>query len=473
MNTRLKEIASLRAFLEEPAPSILMLVGRPRSGRSWLLRQGTAGRDVVRVRGSGLPAPVLARELARSVQEQLPELAREEETGAAPVTGESPWSPLFRALQPAARRPLPITVVVDDADPLLRDRRFVRDLGLFFADLRAHARQVRVVLAVDGDPSPLAGEEHADRWLPGLEPRHLPLHPLTLREAASAVPDWSAEDVVTVFGLVGGLPDFWSRVDGSVRPSTNLARLLLSPDAPLRGLPDALLPEASRRSERDLALVRALAAGAATWGELRREAGVFRTSSELGPYVKGLVDGGVAAVSASLDSGPRSRGRRYRLIHPLLALWHRSVHPRLAELDGGAAPGRVISERMGSEIPVLVARALPGMVGSWLEEYGRERFPAGAREVGSLWGEGYEIPVAATLTSGAAVYGRLHWTEAPASDALDDLLRQVRVTRYGFGREARLPLLLTREEPGHELSRRAAQVAGAVLLRPGDLVGRP
>jgi len=414
--------------------------------------------------------------MARSLHEQFPELSQEEEPGSDPRPGDSPWAPLFRTLQAAARRPLPTAVLVDDADPLLRDRRFVRDLELFFADLRAHARQVRILMAVDGDPgdpSPPGGEEATDRWLPGLETRHLPLHPLSLREAASAVPEWSADDVVTVFGLVGGLPDFWSRVDGSVRPSTNLARLLLSPDAPLRGLPDALLPETSRRSERDLALVRALAAGAVAWGELRREAGVFRTSSELGPYVKGLVDGGVVEASASLDAGPRSRGRRYRLARPLLAFWHRSVHPRLAELDGGTAPARVISERMGAEIPALVAQALPGLVASWLREHGHERFPTGAREVGSLWGDGYEIPIAATLTSGAAVYGRLHWGEAPGSDALDELLRQVRATRYGFGREARVPLLLTREEPGHELSRRAAQVAGAVLLRPGDLVGRP
>lgn len=469
--------AILARFLAAPGPALLAVSGCPRVGKSHLLREATVGHSSVWLRGSGLPAPLLGQELERALREQVPgETAAGEPAAPAGQDSDSPWSGTFAWLHHLSRLPRPPVLVLDAADHLLRDRRFMREMGLLAAALRAQARQLHLLLGVE-DPGLLeaAGlpRTAGEGTLLGLDARHLPLPPLSLREAAAAVPPWAPEEVVTVYGLVGGLPDLWSRMDPSVRPATNLTRLLLAPDAPLRDLPGRMVPEGSTRSERSLALIRALARGATTWGELRKEASVFRSSSELGPYMKGLADTGVVEVSASLDAGPRTRNRRYALAHPLLAFWHGAVHPRLAELESGAPPLRILGDRIGPEIPRLVARALPAMVREYLRVHGSEQLPAVAREAGAAWGDGYDLDVAGTLASGPAFYGHVHWDgPVPPAAALDTLGQEIRAARYGFGKEARLRLLILRQAPTHDLARRAAQLPGAFLLGPADLVGR-
>lgn len=458
----------LRDFLRTPGPALAWITGSPRVGTTSLARSGTRDLGAVWLRGSSLPAEVAGLTTSDSLREQLGDAAVS--TAAQDSAAQDgPWARLFGLLRAASRLPHPPILVLDGVDPLLQDRRFVRGLEDFWSDLRAHGRRQLIVFTGTGRHLP-------EGWSPGGDgPRPtwvtIPLAPLRLREVAEVVPGWSPLECVAVHALVGGLPDFWSRVDPRLRPETNLCRLLLAPQGPCRGLAESLLPAPVLDNPRSLALLHALARGAESWGDLRRVAGVFRSSSELGPYVKGLVQAGLVRAERSLDASPRSRSRRYRLVHPLHGFWFGSVLPRLAELDGGAVPSRVLAERIGPEIDSVVQRFLPPLVRDFLVHHGAERFPAAAREAGAAWGDGYDLEVAATLHSGAVVYGHVHWTAPPPSQAMDRLGEEIRLARYGFGREARLRFLMVREEPHHELARRSARITGASLLSPADLVG--
>ena len=471
------EMSRIERFLESPGPALFLICGGPRTGKTRLLREAVGRPEAVWIRGTALPAPVLARDIARSLVRQIDQPAAGHGVPAAsgPGGAAGPWQPVFQVLERLSALPHPPPVVLDRADDLLRDRRFVRGVEEWTAELRAHGRRAHLVLAVSDPSLPealgLPPGARTGRLL-GLDATRLDLGPLSLREVGDAAPDWSAEEVVSVYGLVGGLPDFWSRLDPGVRPGTNLVRLVLGPDAPLRELARTLLGQPQGVNERTRSLVRALARGARSWGGLRQEAGAFRSSGELGPYMRRLQDSGVASAFRSLDAPPRSRDRRYGLLHPFMAFWHGAVRPALQELDGGSTPGRVFNDLISPHLPGLVTRALPGMVQDYLEAHGDERFPGVARESGGAWGEGYDIEVAATLVSGVAVYGHLHWSDPAPPDAMDRLLGEIRAARYGFGREARIPFLLLRHAPDHDLARRAARVPGAVLLRPGDLLGR-
>ncbi len=472
---RESELERLGRFLAGPGPALAWITGFSGSGSTALVRAATRETGALWLRGSSLPPELAGREAEAGLREQVGDVADPE----IPAPGEEaagPWRGTFRRLHAAARRPQPPTLVLDRAHLLLQDRRFVRGLEALWSDLRAHGRRQHLLIASTGAAVPEGWVRGGDGQGDGPRPggAEIVLGPLRLREVAAAVPDWSALECITLYGLVGGLPGFWSRVDSRVRPETNLSRLLLGPEASCRGLADGLLPPTIGESRRSLALIHALARGAGSWGELRTGAAVFRSSSELGPYMKGLVDADLVEVDRSLDASPRSRSRRYRLVHPLLAFWFGTVRPRLAELDAGAPPNPVLSERLAPEIPGLLQRVLPRLGQEFLTHHGDERLPARAREAGAVWGDGYDLEVAGTLHSGAAVYGHVHWAgPAPSPESMDRLGDEIRSARYGFGREARLRLLLLREEPHHDLARRTAQIPGAYLLGPSDLVGRP
>ncbi len=101
-----------------------------------------------------------------------------------------------------------------------------------------------------------------------------------------------------------------------------------------------------------------------------------------------------------------------------------------------------------------------------------ETLGANAREDGSLWGAGYDLPVAGILTSGAAYYGTCHWETSGRTDTpLDAIDRQVRETRYGFGRERRLRLLFTGHHAPRRLQREVARRHDAELIDADALVG--
>lgn len=457
--------------LDEPGPTACVLTGPPRSGKSWLLRQATRPltptRPVFWLRGSELPPPLMVRDGAESLRRQQGEPP---EPGSSPAPGD-PWSTLADALGDLAgseRRPV---LVVDRADAVLEDRRLSAVLVEWWQELRARGRRAHLLMALER-PDSLASARAARTGDPvPFSPRVIQVGPLTLREAGAVVPAWGAADLVEVYALVGGLPDFWSRVRGGRSPRANLRRLLLEPGAPLRHLPYLLLGRTPPGPDRQWAVLSAMARGARTWGDIRRDAGVFRSSSELGPYLKALRERGLVEAHRSLDAPPRSRSRRYRLTRPLVESWFGVVQPHLPELDRGDPFDEGREQRMSAAMDSVTRRRIPAVVEQYLRLHGDEHLPGRAREAGGLWGRGYDLPVGGTLETGAAFYAQVSWP-AVHRDALKALDRQIRGTRYGFNREGRLRVLVTREPPDHPVTRAAARTGNTWILTARDVAGR-
>jgi hypothetical protein len=102
----------------------------------------------------------------------------------------------------------------------------------------------------------------------------------------------------------------------------------------------------------------------------------------------------------------------------------------------------------------------------------REHLGANAREVGGLWGSGYDIEVAGLLTSGSAFYGTPVWSGGPAdADTLDRLEAMIPETRYAFGRERRVRLVFSAGGFTAALERRAAKRDDLELVGSKTLAG--
>lgn len=468
----------LRSLLNEQGPAAMGLVGPPRSGKSWLLRQSTratarsASRPVFWIRGSDLPAPLMARDTVASLQKQRGDLPGASLTEAAPLQGNGdPWEALAREFHEISRAEGAPLLVVDRADAVLADRRFAAVLREWWRNVRARSRSAHLLFGLERRASLKAWAEGGMAGRPESSAREIAVGPLSLREAAATVPDWGAGEIVEIYALVGGLPDFWSRVKSRRSPRANLRRLLLEPGAPLRHLPYLLLGQAPPGPDRQWAVLSAMARGARSWGDIRREAGVFRSSSELGPYLKGLREQGLVEARRSLDAPPRSRSRRYRLTRPLVGFWLGIVHAHLPELDRGDSVEHLWHRSAEGPGGLLIRRHLAPIVEQYLRDHGHEQLPGRAREVGGLWGTGLDLPVAGTLETGAAFYACEGWSGLDGN-ALSDLDRQIRETRYGFNREGRLRLLITRRPPDHEMTRAAARSGNTWIFTAADLAGR-
>ena len=98
-----------------------------------------------------------------------------------------------------------------------------------------------------------------------------------------------------------------------------------------------------------------------------------------------------------------------------------------------------------------------------------------AREAGAIWGEGTEIPVAGLLTNGAVGFGLVQW-EGVEEDLAAKLARRMHGTRYGIGRESRIPIFFLAREGDEGFRRKlvrdplARMVTLAQLMGPNELV---
>lgn len=315
---------------------------------------------------------------------------------------------------------------------------------------RARALPLHVVVVGPDDPS---FDTLLNELFEGADARHVPVGPLSGAEVRAHLPEWSPAERYVLGACLGGSPETLGRVDPTVRAATNLQRLVVDPEGELHGLPPRRLAEQFQKPARYAGVVRALAAGAREWGEIRRADPSFPSGNQLAPYLATLQETGWVEASRSLDAAPDSRKRRYRLADPFTAFWYAVVEPavaRLLEGDGVAGVWR--------ELPVErhASRRFPDACLQALARRGADFLPVAAREAGGLWGDGYDLPVAGTLTNGAAVYGVCAWEQATAADA-DRATAQMRATRYGFGRQARIRLVFTAAPPDETLVRRAAR----------------
>jgi hypothetical protein len=373
----------------------------------------------------------------------------------------STWPDLWGALREQAGRGDGGMWIVDDADRLSR----AAWLGLLeaWAAIRGQALPVHVALVGPAGLSERLGE------IPHSRIRMDPLSTATWLRVGAA---WSPENRVRAAAIFGRSAEMRSAVDPSRSVGRNARSLLLAPGAPHATRPLDLVRRSVQRSDRYIRVVRALAEGRRDWGAVRDAVGGLSASGQLGPYMKTLEELGIVIGDRSLDAGPRSRSRRWRLVDPHVAFWYACVLPgwdRLGVEDGKRLWSTVVEPRLEAH----VGRTLPLVVREWLlGPDAADVLGSSARETGALWGEGYDIDVAGTLRNGAIVYAWTRWEGGGFTvEEVQARLDQIRATRYGFGRERRLKVFVQRDPPGHELARMDARDPELFILDVGRLSG--
>jgi hypothetical protein len=437
---RVEELTALAAALEAPGPVLVLVRGDTGMGRTALVRRALGTRHRT--------GWYEATPLAGALQLRLLRAAWLG-SGAEPEAGDAP--PLPSAL---VQEREPGVLVLDAAEHLTEPDTVAAAIASAWTAARSQGIPLHLVLvgsraAVDrlvGSVPSLAAAAAVD----------VALRPLAPDELAGALPGWSSRDRLRAWAAFGGYPSRLRWLDPSSSLPANVQRAILDPEGPLHREGAAHLARAFQKPERYAGLVRALALGARDWGGLRDATPGFGASSQLAPYVASLDEHGIVRAERSLDARAGSRNRRYHLADPFQGFWHRSVLPRLGALtprDVRAAWRREVR----LELDAWSSRVFPHACRSFLVRRGDRLFQARAREAGGLWGEGYDIPVAATLRNGAIVYGRCVWSGAAGVADAGVLASQVRATRYGFGREARWRVLFVADGADHELMRESAR----------------
>ena len=230
----------------------------------------------------------------------------------------------------------------------------------------------------------------------------------------------NVETAIKVYGVFGGVPQYWTDYNPGLDFWDNLRALLLSKGAKYYDEPKYLLKQELRDVSRYFSVLRAIASGATRFGEIAQRARVDINS--LGKYLAVLEEMGYIKAERPV----LGRGRSiYRIADNLFHFWFRFVYPRRDEIE------------MGLDVVDGIRKEYNRYLGFVFEDVSKqfliglnktEKLPFKFTKIGRWWRKGEEIDlVALNEREKKALFVEVKWKELSEREArgiLKDLERK-------------------------------------------------
>jgi len=459
---RTQELSRLRKEFSLTRPSLLVVYGRRRIGKSALLREAAKDRPHVLYQATRV-TPALNLEGFKA------EIGRS--LGADSLLGGlGDWLGVLTYLARRAEE-MPGLIVVLDEFPYLTDgdQALPSIIQKFWDAVVADEGKLNLVLcgSMIAQMEDLLAERNP---LYGRQTLSLEIKPLPLRDAAGFFPEYPAEDRILAYAIFGGIPLYLKLCDSSASLKDNVTDLLLADTGTLVDEPNVLLQSELRETQRYASILAAIADGCTKLGEISGRVRDIKDSVSLSPYIKRLERMRLVRSVHSLDADPKSRDTRYFVDDPLLAFWHRFVRPNMSSVMQGFGP-EIWRHQVMPRLDEYMGGAFEEICRGHARRHAQEAFPAPAMEIGQIWGADYDIDVAGRLLDGSMLYGECKWRRgAVGADVLTTLIERAGRTRYGRGVEDRHFVLYARTDFTAGVQERAKEDDRISLLTPDAML---
>lgn len=463
---RERELKALERELDrEDRPSILIVRGRRRVGKSRLLVEATRERPTIYYQATKIAASM---SLAWFKVEAEALVGRD-----AVLDSASDWLGMLAYLEQIAARRIPgLTIVLDEFPYLCEADPAMPSIIQKFCDA-LHERGTALKLILCGSKisfmDELLGEKNP---LHGRQTFELDVEPLPFRDAAQFFPHWALEDRLRGYGVFGGVPYYLNMCNPNETLEVNVRELVLQMGAPLGDEPNNVLQAELRDVIRYATILRAVADGCTTSGDIIARVREIRDASALAPYVRKLEELRLIRIVRSLDASDRERDRRYYLGDAFLAFWYRFCLPNASALAAGHAD-QVWEHAIEPRFDEYMGQLFEWVCRDYVRLFGQEVLPTAASEVGQIWGRDFDLDVAGRLLDGTSLSGECKWWRGSVGlNVLERLRGATAQTGYFSGRTSNhVYLLFSRSAFSEELRRTADEDACVRLLGLEALLG--
>lgn len=431
---RARDLAQLEAWWEHPTRDAMVLVGRRRVGKSWLMRRFADGKPAVVLVAD---RRLLSTQMARFAGALQPELGVRPDIRSL---GE-----LVRLLYELGRKRR-VLAVIDELPFLLPDGRAREEvLTEMQAVMEEHRDSSMTKLLLCGS---LIGQ--MESLLHSRSPLHgrlrpLDVWPLTFAESKglASAPDSSEERIVR-YAVTGGMARYLGEL-GHGPLSELVCRNVLDPRGPLFDDPRTVLEQELRNPATYFSILEALAAGPMSTERLGRELQIKNTS--LSFYLDTLRQMRLLASSAPVGAPRESRAHKHRVSDGFIRFWFRFVFGNQDGLQEGLSPHDLW---VGSIEPYLADFVAPAFE-ELCVRYARRVYGPVASNVGAWWGPALhkhrrarerlteEIDVLGAQRRNLKVAGECKWTSAPMPKRVLDDLRQFKLPALAQERRLKVP----------------------------------
>lgn len=409
------ELAKLRQLLAEGRPRLVLIYGRRRVGKTFLLMHAFPPAHAFHFTASATTPEQNRRQLISEVAQWSGQ--------DLPVEDFPTWRTVFRLLL-ELRAPAPLAVILDEFQYLGEDPHALAGVASELNAAWERRRPARsLVFVISGS---------AVRTMEALAGGAAPLHgrfawktevrPFNYWYAGHMAGFRRLRDRATAYGMFGGTPAYLAAVKPGQSLATNAARLLLAPRGEVRELiATALLQEQGLRDiPKYGAVLRSIAAGHTELNAIAQASGL-PLDTPLRDKLERLAGLGLVRASRNLGA-KRTAPFRHHLADPAFRFHYRFVAPYEAALER-ADPTEVWQERIAPFLDTYMGgiferiaeegyhrlrqkHGLP-LVAEWGRWEGKDRT-----------GEQIEIDIACELADGRIMTGAVKWNRRPLGPAV-------------------------------------------------------
>ena len=158
--------------------------------------------------------------------------------------------------------------------------------------------------------------------------------PFDFFESRKYFKSFSAIDMATIYGIVGGTPQYLLQMDDNLSLEENIKHCFLDPSNPLFEEPNNLLKQEVREPATYNSIINAIATGSTKLSEISSKAG--ETTSASATYVKNLISLGIVKKEMPL-ADKSTRKTIYKIDDNLFRFWYRFVPANIAAINRGLA----------------------------------------------------------------------------------------------------------------------------------------
>jgi AAA+ ATPase superfamily predicted ATPase len=320
-----------------------------------------------------------------------------------------------------------IVVAIDEFPYLVKGDKTLPSILQEYWDLKLKDSRIFLILCGSsigmmekllGYTSPIYGRRTAQ----------MKIRPLEFFEIREFFPKYGVEDLVKVYGILGGNPAYLLEFNGDTSIEDNLERYFRV-DSILYQDAIFILREEVDDPRNYFAIIEAIARGSTTLGEIMDSTGLSK--GMVGKYLSVLRDLEIVRRELPVTATRKSRKGRYYLSDFYFTFWFRFVYPNMDLIESGN--GTKLVEIVMSEFNQYLGLVFEEVAKQFLVRLDREgKLPFSILRIGRWWHRGEEIDVVALNDrTKQALFVEVKWANLTLKEAkriLKDLRRKAELT---------------------------------------------
>ena len=384
---RHRELALLDELWETADPTLLVLYGRRRVGKTHLMAHWLRDRQVRAI--YWLAEPSSAQDQLRSFSQAIYKFANPDTPAPASFTYAT-WQQAWEQVAALAQTER-LALILDEFTTVLKiNPDAANELQNMWDDLLA---QSNLFLTICGSHLALMQRYMLSEQSPlyGRTVQQLHLQPISFIYTQDFLPQFGLVDRLAVYGIFGGIPAYWRQIEQYKSLSDETFYSLLQPDCLIQVEASLLLQDFTQDPHNYAAILRAIARGSHTQKAICTHSGLAQ--GHVSKYLSVLQDVGLVERQIPITAKPKSRNGRYYITDPYLHFYFRLLADQQARL---ALDERqlVFKEFVAGLGPFIDNNTLPELCREWLLQAGmRGETALAVEQVGGFWSQQTQVDV--------------------------------------------------------------------------------